>query len=49
MRTNKKSGFKYHFYTEKMLPNEFMKSHPELALQYSMKTLKAWKKIQNKT
>lgn len=44
MRTNKKLGFKNHFYTEKMLPNEFMKSHPELILQYSMKTLRAQEK-----
>lgn len=41
MRTNIKLGFKYHFYTEKMLPNKFTKSHPELILQYSIITLKA--------
>lgn len=48
MRTNIKLGFKYHFYTEKILLNEFMKSHPKSILQYSMRTLKTWKKNQNK-
>lgn len=49
MRTNIKLGFKYCFYTEKMLSKEFMKSHPDLILQYSMKTLKAWGKKHKQT
>lgn len=32
MRTDIKLGFKYHFYTENILPKEFMRSHPELIL-----------------